>query len=339
MVPAWNEGLVIGATIERLLALDYPAESLRIFVDRRRLHRRHPRHRHPKGDRRTRTRAATCAANRAARARPTRSTTASGSCSTTTGPKRCSSWTPTSSSRPNSLRQDDAAPRRPEGRRRVGVHRRGQPRPQLHDALHRDRVRARAARRRVAPRTCSVPTPASRAAPSCTRAPTSKRSAARSPPAPSPRTPSPPSNRSCTAAAWCSSRTPSCWPRSRAPSTRCGSSGCAGRAATCRSSSIYRKIWFRPGHGVHHLGSLAFGASLVQHLPAAVRDDPARRSGCVGLLLLQSDLAEVVFRALWIIAAITYIFSMLHRRAARRADRAVRRGGRRSCSPASSRSW
>lgn len=32
VIPAWNEGLVIGASIDRLLTLDYPAERLRIFV-------------------------------------------------------------------------------------------------------------------------------------------------------------------------------------------------------------------------------------------------------------------------------------------------------------------
>ncbi|MDI6024032.1 glycosyltransferase [Leucobacter sp. UT-8R-CII-1-4] len=32
VVPAWNEGLVIGASIDRLLALDYPEDQLRIFV-------------------------------------------------------------------------------------------------------------------------------------------------------------------------------------------------------------------------------------------------------------------------------------------------------------------
>lgn len=32
IVPAWNEGLVIGATIDRLLTLDYPAERLRVYV-------------------------------------------------------------------------------------------------------------------------------------------------------------------------------------------------------------------------------------------------------------------------------------------------------------------
>lgn len=32
IVPAWNEGLVIGASIERMLSLEYPAEKLRVFV-------------------------------------------------------------------------------------------------------------------------------------------------------------------------------------------------------------------------------------------------------------------------------------------------------------------
>lgn len=32
VVPAWNEGAVIGASIDRLMALEYPVESLRIYV-------------------------------------------------------------------------------------------------------------------------------------------------------------------------------------------------------------------------------------------------------------------------------------------------------------------
>lgn len=32
IVPAWNEGPVIGATIERLLAMDYPADNVRVYV-------------------------------------------------------------------------------------------------------------------------------------------------------------------------------------------------------------------------------------------------------------------------------------------------------------------
>lgn len=32
VVPAWNEGAVVGASIDRLLALEYPADSLRVYV-------------------------------------------------------------------------------------------------------------------------------------------------------------------------------------------------------------------------------------------------------------------------------------------------------------------
>ena len=32
VIPAWNEGAVIGATIERLMALDYPPDRLRVYV-------------------------------------------------------------------------------------------------------------------------------------------------------------------------------------------------------------------------------------------------------------------------------------------------------------------
>ena len=32
VVPAWNEGAVIGASIDRLIGLDYPAEALRVYV-------------------------------------------------------------------------------------------------------------------------------------------------------------------------------------------------------------------------------------------------------------------------------------------------------------------
>src|SRR3954468_8260571 len=32
VVPAWNEGAVIGESIDRLMSLEYPPESLRVFV-------------------------------------------------------------------------------------------------------------------------------------------------------------------------------------------------------------------------------------------------------------------------------------------------------------------
>ena len=32
VIPAWNEGAVIGGSLDRLLGMDYPAESLRFYV-------------------------------------------------------------------------------------------------------------------------------------------------------------------------------------------------------------------------------------------------------------------------------------------------------------------
>src|SRR5690242_204600 len=32
LIPAWNEGLVIGTTIERLMRLNYPRDRLRVYV-------------------------------------------------------------------------------------------------------------------------------------------------------------------------------------------------------------------------------------------------------------------------------------------------------------------
>ena len=32
LIPAWNEGAVIGASIDRLMAAEYPPESLRVYV-------------------------------------------------------------------------------------------------------------------------------------------------------------------------------------------------------------------------------------------------------------------------------------------------------------------
>jgi cellulose synthase/poly-beta-1,6-N-acetylglucosamine synthase-like glycosyltransferase len=32
LIPAWNEGAVVGTTIDRLMALDYPRDRLRIYV-------------------------------------------------------------------------------------------------------------------------------------------------------------------------------------------------------------------------------------------------------------------------------------------------------------------
>jgi cellulose synthase/poly-beta-1,6-N-acetylglucosamine synthase-like glycosyltransferase len=74
-------------------------------------------------------------------------------------------------------------------------------------------------------------------------------------------------------------------------------------------SWIYRKVWFRPGRG-HHLGNIAFGLSWfsIFLLPFAM---VLSSIGLIGLLLLQSDLAQTVFRALWVTASLSFLFSML----------------------------
>ena len=89
IVPAWNEGAVIAASIERLMSLEYPPERLRVYVvddastdDTPDVVRAKARLLPGAGR-------STCAASRAARARRTRSTTGSASCSPTTGCRRC----------------------------------------------------------------------------------------------------------------------------------------------------------------------------------------------------------------------------------------------------------
>lgn len=104
LVPAWNEAAVIGHTIDRLMALDYPPQCLRVYliddastddtpaVVRAKVDQ-YPGHvvylRRDHGD----------------RGSPTRSTTGYGPPSRTSGWRPCSSWTPTcSTSRQRSAR-------------------------------------------------------------------------------------------------------------------------------------------------------------------------------------------------------------------------------------------
>ena len=70
----------------------------------------------------------------------------------------------------------------------------------------------------------------------------------------------------------------------------------------------YKKIWFRPSR-VHKLGTISFGLVWFSLwlLPVAM---VLSSVGLVGLLLLQNDLATVVFRALWISAACTFVFTL-----------------------------
>jgi cellulose synthase/poly-beta-1,6-N-acetylglucosamine synthase-like glycosyltransferase len=70
----------------------------------------------------------------------------------------------------------------------------------------------------------------------------------------------------------------------------------------------YRNIWFRPSK-VHNLGSWSFGVVWFSLwlLPVAMVTSSV---GLLGLLLLHSQLAAVVFRALWITAAVTFTFTL-----------------------------
>lgn len=75
-------------------------------------------------------------------------------------------------------------------------------------------------------------------------------------------------------------------------------------------TSIYRKLWFRPSR-VHNLGSVAFGLAwfTILLLPAFM---VLAAAGMIALLLLHSDIADFVFRFMWISAACIYLFSMLY---------------------------
>ena len=68
----------------------------------------------------------------------------------------------------------------------------------------------------------------------------------------------------------------------------------------------YAKIWFRPSR-VHNLGSLSFGVVWfsIWLLPVAMI---LSSIGLLGLLLLQSGFAVVAFRTLWIFAACAFVF-------------------------------
>ncbi|CAN5494630.1 glycosyltransferase family 2 protein [Lacisediminihabitans sp. H27-G8] len=70
----------------------------------------------------------------------------------------------------------------------------------------------------------------------------------------------------------------------------------------------YKKVWFRPSK-VHKLGTIAFGLVWFSLwlLPLAMI---VSSIGLLGLLLMQSTLAEGVFRVLWISAACTYVFTL-----------------------------
>jgi cellulose synthase/poly-beta-1,6-N-acetylglucosamine synthase-like glycosyltransferase len=70
----------------------------------------------------------------------------------------------------------------------------------------------------------------------------------------------------------------------------------------------YRDVWFRPSR-IHKLGKFSFGIFWfsIFLLPVAM---VLSSIGLIGLFLLQSDLATIVFRAMWIAAACTYVYSI-----------------------------
>ncbi|HEY0259768.1 MAG TPA: glycosyltransferase [Lacisediminihabitans sp.] len=70
----------------------------------------------------------------------------------------------------------------------------------------------------------------------------------------------------------------------------------------------YRRLWFRPRRG-HRLGSVSFGLMWFSTflLPVAML---LASFGLVVLLVLHSDLAATVFRIMWVSAACTYLYSI-----------------------------
>ncbi len=75
-------------------------------------------------------------------------------------------------------------------------------------------------------------------------------------------------------------------------------------------TSIYRRLWFRPSRQ-HNLGSFSFGLAwfTILLLPAFML---LAAAAMLTLLVLHSDIADFVFRFMWISAACIYLFSMLY---------------------------
>lgn len=75
-------------------------------------------------------------------------------------------------------------------------------------------------------------------------------------------------------------------------------------------TSVYRRVWFRPSRE-HRLGSLSFGLTWFGLLLLPVCMLLASTALLI-LLLFNSDVAEQVFRVMWIFAACVHLFSMLY---------------------------
>jgi cellulose synthase/poly-beta-1,6-N-acetylglucosamine synthase-like glycosyltransferase len=73
-------------------------------------------------------------------------------------------------------------------------------------------------------------------------------------------------------------------------------------------TSRYKKLWFRPSK-LHNLGGFSFGIFWfsILWLPVAM---VLSSIGLIGLLLLHSDLAAIVFRITWILAACVYVYTI-----------------------------
>ncbi|MCU1422980.1 MAG: glycosyl transferase [Microbacteriaceae bacterium] len=73
-------------------------------------------------------------------------------------------------------------------------------------------------------------------------------------------------------------------------------------------SSRYRRLWFRPSR-THRLGSFSFGIFWfsVLLLPVFMI---LSSFGLLGLFFLQSELATIVFRTTWILAACVYVYTI-----------------------------
>jgi cellulose synthase/poly-beta-1,6-N-acetylglucosamine synthase-like glycosyltransferase len=73
-------------------------------------------------------------------------------------------------------------------------------------------------------------------------------------------------------------------------------------------TKLYSKVWFRPKRA-HGLGDFSFGIFWfsIFLLPVAM---VLSSTGLIGLWLLHSDLAALVFRAMWITAACVYVYTI-----------------------------
>lgn len=75
-------------------------------------------------------------------------------------------------------------------------------------------------------------------------------------------------------------------------------------------TSVYRRVWFRPSRE-HRLGSFSFGLTWfgLLLLPACML---LASTALLALLIFHSEISETVFRVMWIFAACVHLFSILY---------------------------